>query len=132
MQEIVIEYICVYVDDLLVIMKDPAEFFKTLTEKYRFKLKGVGSPEYHLGGNFGRDPDGTLFWGAKTYIQKMMDGFTRMFGGQLPKKASCPIEKDDSPELDTSPLLDQQDTKRYMSLIGALQWCVTFGRFDML
>ena len=60
-----------------------------------------------------------------------MDGFTRMFGGQLQKKASCPIEKDDSPELDTSPLLDQQDTKRHMSLIGALQWCVTLGRFDI-
>ena len=59
------EYICVYVDDLLAIMKQPEEFFKILTEKYKYKLKGVEPPKYHLGGNYFRDPDGTLGWGAQ-------------------------------------------------------------------
>ena len=63
------EYICVYVDDLMVIMKDPSSFFTTLEQQYHYKLKGVGDPSYHLGGNFFRDPDGTLAWGAKDYIQ---------------------------------------------------------------
>ena len=45
------EYVCVYVDDLLVVMKEPSTFFKNLSKKHGYKLKGVGDPEYHLGGN---------------------------------------------------------------------------------
>ena len=36
------EYICVYVDDLLVVMKDPSDFFVRLKDKHGYKLKGVG------------------------------------------------------------------------------------------
>ena len=63
----VYEYVCVYVDDLMAIMKNHQEFFDTLTEKYKYKLKGVGDPSYHLGGDFFCDPDETLAWGAKSY-----------------------------------------------------------------
>jgi hypothetical protein len=40
------------------------------------------------------------------------------------------IEKD-HPEIDTSDLLDDLGLKHYQSLIGALQWLVTLGRFDI-
>ena len=86
-------------------------------------------PTYHLGGDFGRDPNGTLFWGAKSYIDKMLSNYERMFGS-LPKKCSCPIQKDDNLELDTSPELDEDGKRQYQSVIGALQWCITLGRFD--
>jgi len=124
------EYICVYVDDLMAIMKDPQKFFDTLKEKYNYILKGVGPPEYHLGGNFGRDPDGTLFWGAQSYVEKMLNNYERLFGSQ-PKKYSAPLDKDDSPELDQTDLLNEGQRTVYQSLIGALQWCVTLGRFDI-
>ena len=123
------EYVCVYVDDLMAILKEPAKFFELLTSKYKFKLKGVGEPSYHLGGNFGRDPDGTLYWGAKTYIEKMMANYERWFGS-LPRKQSSPLKEGDSPELDTTELLDNVGVKRYQSMVGALQWCITLGRFD--
>ena len=41
------------------------------------------------------------------------------------------MHHDDSPELDTSPFLGPKEIRIYMSLIGALQWCVTLGRFDI-
>ena len=125
------EYICVYVDDLMVIMKDPQAFFDTLQTKYGYILKGVGPPEYHLGGNFGRDPDGTLYWGAERYVEKILGQFERLFGS-LPKKSSTPMDKDESPELDQSDLLAPDKISLYQSLIGALQWCVTLGRFDIV
>jgi hypothetical protein len=124
------EFVCVYVDDLMAIMKNPQEFFDSLSSKYNYILKGVGHPEYHLGGNFGRDPDGSLYWGAKSYVEKMLSNFERMFGTQ-PKKYSSPLDKDDSPELDMSDELNEEQTRVYQSLIGALQWCVTLGRFDI-
>jgi len=42
------KYICVYVDDLLAMMKKPQEFMDRLTKVYNYKLKGVGPPSYHL------------------------------------------------------------------------------------
>ena len=51
------EYIAVYVDDLLIYMKDSASFCKTLKDKFKFKLKGDGPISYHLGMNYIRDKD---------------------------------------------------------------------------
>ena len=60
----------------------------------------------------------------------MLDNYELMFGS-LPRKYSLPMEKGNSPELDTSDKIDQHGIKKYQSLIGALQWCITLGRFDI-
>ena len=57
----VYEYIAVYVDDLAIVAKDPQGICDILTNKYSYKLKGVGPITHHLGCDFGRDPDGTLY-----------------------------------------------------------------------
>jgi hypothetical protein len=64
------------------------------------------------------------------YIEKMIDNYSRIFG-QKPKQAASPLTKGDHPELDTSDLLEIEDTKIYQSLIGALQWVIQIGRFDV-
>jgi hypothetical protein len=125
------EYVCVYVDDLMVMAKDPDEFFRILTECYRYKLKGVGDPAYHLGGDFFRDDDGTLAWGAKSYVEKMLRNYEVMFGSK-PKIYAAPVESGDHPELDVTELLGDDGISQYMSCIGALQWAVTLGRFELL
>ena len=125
------EYVCVYVDDLMVLAKDPEAFFNTLKHKFGYKLKGVGPPEYHLGGNFGHDKDGVLYWGSKRYVEKLMDAYNRMFG-DLPMKKGTPSKNDDHPELDETPILSEDGIKQYQSMIGGLQWAVTLGRFDIL
>ena len=124
------KYKCVYKDALMAILKHPPAFFDLLTSKYNYILKGVRPPTYHLVGDFGQDPDGTLFWGSKRYIDKMLTNYEHMFGS-LQKKCSFPLQKDDSHELDTSPELDKDGKKKYQSVIGALQWCITLGRFDI-
>ena len=91
----------------------------------------VGPIDYHLGGNFGQDPDGTLYWGSRTYIKKMLDNYEREFGSQPSKKPSAPLPTGDHPELDDTSLLDDAGIKIYQSMIGALQWCITLGRFDI-
>jgi len=40
-------------------------------------------------------------------------------------------EKGDHPELDESKLLDTEGTVTYQSLIGALQWLISIGCFDV-
>ena len=80
------EYVCVYVDDLLFTGKEPSIFFDNLIKKHNYKLKGVGPPEYHLGGNFERDKDDTLIYSAKTYVTSLLANFERIIGS-LP--ATC-------------------------------------------
>ena len=62
------EYVCVYyADDLAVMTKDPSSFFAELRDR-KYKLKGVGKISYHLGGDFYRDPNGTLAWDPRLTV----------------------------------------------------------------
>ena len=67
----------------------------------------------------------------RKYIEKICDSFKRIFGHPPKTNVSSIIEKNDHPELDTSELLDLEEIQRYQSLIGALQWVVSIGRFDV-
>ena len=124
------EYIAVYVDDLAIAAKDPKKICDTLITKYKYKLKGVGPLSYHLGCDFFRDNDNVLCFGPKRYTKKMLQAYETIHN-EKPKKYSSPIEKNDHPELDESELLSIDGQKQYQSMIGALQWVVSLGRFDI-
>jgi hypothetical protein len=49
----------------------------------------------------------------------------------LPRDTALPLEKGNHPELDSLDLLDLEGIKIYQSLIGALQWVIQIGRFDV-
>ena len=124
------EYMAVYVDDLVCAAKEPKLIMDTLMQKYMYKLKGVGPVEYHLGCDFGRDPDGTLWFGPRRYIKKMVESYEKLFG-EKPRLYNSPLEKNDHPELDDSELLSPEDVTKFQSMIGASQWLVSLGRFDI-
>jgi hypothetical protein len=117
-------------DDLMSIGSNPQAFYVALINGHGWQLKGVGQPSYHLGGDFLRDPDGTLAWGAHSYVKKMLHNYEIMFDGK-PKEYTTPMAEKYHPELDTSDLLDSTGIKQYESLIEALQWLITVGRFDI-
>ena len=52
--------------------------------------------------------------------------------GEKPKELySSPLEKGDHPELNTSDLLDADGIQKYQSMIGAMQWAISIGHFDI-
>jgi hypothetical protein len=124
------EYIAVYVDDLLIAARKPEEIISKLQVDHKFKLKGVGPLTYHLGCDYFRDDDGTLCYGPRKYINKLMGQHENMFGCK-PKEYTSPLEKGDHPEIDTTEELDEAGIKRYQTMIGCLQWAVSLGRFDI-
>ena len=124
------EYIAVYVDDLAIAAKDPQAFCNELKKKYNLKLKGVGPLEYHLGCTYKKDPDGTLAADPRRYVNKILESYKRMFK-EKPRKSRPPLEGGDHPELDTSELCDEHQTKQFQTLIGQLQWLISLGRFDI-
>ena len=124
------EYIAVYVDDLLIASKNPQDIIDDFTGTHDFKLKGTGPVSFHLGCDFFRDEDGNLCYAPRKYIEQMLENYRRIYG-RLPRPAHSPLVKGDHPEIDTSPLLDLEGIKIYQSLIGALQWVIQIGRFDI-
>ena len=124
------EYIAVYVDDLAIAAKDPQAFCNELKKKYNLKLEGVGPLEYHLGCTYKKDPDGTLAADPRRYVNTILESYERMFK-EKPRKSRPPLEGGDHPELDTSELCDEHQTKQFQTLIGQLQWLISLGRFDI-
>jgi hypothetical protein len=125
------EYIAVYVDDLALVMKNPKGFVALLEHKYKFKFKGTGHIKYHLGMDFEVEQDGTLKYTPKSYIEKMVETHTRMYGEKPSTRIRSPLEPGDHPELDTSKFLDEEGIQQCQSLIGSLQWLITIGRLDV-
>ena len=125
------EYIGTYVNDLAITSKDPQAVVDKLVKDYKFKLMGTGSISYHLGCDFMHDEDKVLCIQPRKYIEQMVETYIRMFGEKLKELYSSPLDKGDHPELDTSDLLDADGIQKYQSMIGAMQWAISIGRFDI-
>ncbi len=124
------ECIGVCVDDLQIASKNPEAIVEALEKTHKFALRGSGPLTFHLGCDFGRDEDGALHQSPTKCIERMSQNFARLFG-QQPKAHKSPLEKNDHPELDDSPLLDAEGVKQHQSLIGSSQWAVSLARFDI-
>jgi len=120
----------VCVDDLMFASKDPETIVKTLVEKCQFKLKGTGPSEFYLGCDFFRDEGGVLCYAPKKHIEKILENHHRICGA-WPKPATLPLTAGDHPKLDASKSLDKDNQKTHQPLIGASQWAIWIGRFDI-
>ena len=97
-------------DDILICTKDSMSLMKELGGIYT--LKGVGYPEYYLGGNveelgpeWNKQGIKTAL-SAKTYITNVVKKNAEMCGIQSFKLQKSPMADEYHPEEDTSPLLD--------------------------
>ena len=116
------EYLCVYVDDLIIISKTPMEIIEDLKNKCGYTLKGVGVPEYYLGGDIRRekkkDDSAQTIVTAKTYIRNVCDMIEKLFEIQLQNVASL-LVGGYHPEPDTSPFLPPELITKYRMLVGS-------------
>ena len=114
----------------MIVSRNPSVIVAQLEGPCTFKLKGTGPMSFHLGCDFFRDEDGALCCAPREHIEKMIDNYVRIFG-KKPKEATSPLTKGDHPEIDTTELLEFEDTKLHQSLIGGLQWVAQIGRLDV-
>ena len=61
----------------------------------------------------------------------MLETYERLFEEKLRQTYMSPLEKNDHPEMDTSELLPLTQTKIFQSMIGACQWVIQLGQFDI-
>jgi hypothetical protein len=97
------EYIATYVDDILSFSKDPMAVIKSLETSY--VLKGVGEPEYYLGGDIAITPEAQVALTAKTYIIRAVEKYEKIFEQKAFRTYQTPMEEQYHPELDESEFL---------------------------
>ena len=113
-------------------MEDPQSFIDTLRTKCNFQLKGSGELNFHLGANFNRDADGTLCMSpTKCVTERLLSSYVKMLGGKPPTTVMSPLDHGDHPELDDSELPDEDGIQQCQLVVGALQWTLSLGGFDM-
>ena len=100
-------------------------------------MKGVGIPEYYLGGDVEQLDEHwnkeyiSLAFSGQMYIKNVISQFETMFS-QLFKIVKTPMIKDYHPVMDDPPLCSPLDAARFRSIIGSANWLIALERFDSL
>jgi len=107
--------------------------------KEHFLLKIVSDPaekpERYLGAMIGKYQfaDGSQAWymSADDYLSKAIPTVEEACAEKLRKRCTSPLPPDYHPELDTTPLLNDDGVSLFASYIGILQWAAELGRVDL-
>ena len=122
------EYIATYVDDIIIVAKNPMEYLETI--KHKFPIRNIEEmPEYYLGNNLEMRRNNTIKVSSRKYITEIISRY-EMKNGPL-RKENVPSTPNDHPELDETPLLNDDGKRHYQSNIGICQWISTAGRLDI-
>ena len=131
------EYIACYVDDIMIFSRDTNKIIKDIEKTY--SLKGVGYPEYYLGGNtevLGEEwtKDAlTIALSSETYVKNVIPKFVTLLKKDNLKSYGTSMSSTYHPEIDESNLIKDNDKiSLYRSTIGSLNWLIVLGRFDIL
>ncbi|HEY9297802.1 MAG TPA: reverse transcriptase domain-containing protein, partial [Phormidium sp.] len=129
------EYIARYVDDVIVFSKDPMAVMNELKKTYI--MKGVGKPQYYLGGDvidlgpeWEKEGIKSAF-SAETYIINTLPKLAKLCGFKEFRFWNTPFGEDYHAELDETPLVPSEKISLYQSLLGSANWVITLGRFDI-
>ena len=77
------EYICVWVDDMLIISKDTKAIIDVLEKEYT--LKGAGESKYYLGADMTQieKPENIFVMGSGTYIKQCLSKYEQILEQSL-------------------------------------------------
>jgi hypothetical protein len=61
----------------------------------------------------------------------MVDNYKQLFGKSPLHHSQSPLKSNYHPEIDPSEFLGDDNIQKYQSLIGAMQWAISIGHFDI-
>ena len=133
------EYVLLYVDDVLVISENPEAVLRNeIGKHWQLKEDSIGKPSLYLGGKC-REVEldnGVKCWAfsSSQYVQSAVENVKAWLAKKnrnLPNKAEAPFKSGYRPEIDVSRELGPDEASYYQSLIGILRWIVELGRVDI-
>ena len=121
------EYIATYVDDLILVMKDPKPYIEHI--KNKFPIRNIEfKPEYYLGTNITIN-EKNIKISMEKYIKETIRKYENSHGPI--RKENIPASHNDHPELDDSPFLDETGITHFQSVMVICHWISTAARMDV-
>ena len=102
-------YICSYVDNFMIVSKNPATIMEEIKQVYT--VISVGPPEYYFGNNYKKDQKECWSIGYKKYIFKAIKKFKQNHG--ILKKFNNLSKTGDYPNNNTSEPLDNRQHQQF-------------------
>jgi hypothetical protein len=133
------EYVLVYTDDILCISMKPMDVLTHLDQHFLLKPNSIGPPTQYLGASVkkwtvGEDSVECWAMGSEQYVKEAIRNVKNWLGERgkaLKSKAPSVLPSNYRPELDVTPLLDDDDANYFQQQIGVLRWAVELGRIDI-
>jgi len=135
-------YICLYVDDILIISHRPKYYMDQIGEEFLIsKPDSIGPPDRYLGSDIRKKilPDGNTLWitGANSYLKeaiRVINAEKVKYGFKTQGRGVQPFSNIQyRPELDVTPQCDDKMINFYQHTIGMLRWLIELGtRLDIL
>ena len=130
------QYVLLYTDDILAVMKNPLDFIRNeLGKRFIVKPNSIEPPTQYLGNKLSHVTleNGRNAWSfsLSQYVQDAVKNGIDMLaqeGRTLPKREKSPWTSNYIPKTDTSPELPAPRATYYQSLIGVLRWITELGR----
>ncbi|GMI32613.1 hypothetical protein TrCOL_g880 [Triparma columacea] len=116
-----------YVDDFLLTSAQPELVYEEI--KNVFEIKFCDEPVLYLGADV-NDDHGFMTMSAKTYIVETIKNLEQTLKVPI-KKTRRPMNPLAHPELDVTPLLDEENKRLFQHIAGVLNWLVTLCRIDI-
>jgi hypothetical protein len=137
------EYLLVYVDDVLVVSHAPEDIMKSIGEQFKIKNGEYGPPTTYLGAGISQVQldDGSMCWSMESQkyvkaavvtIRSLLLEDGRELKGGRGNRHHGPLPPSYRPELDETPMCDEEMASRFRQIIGLFRWAIKLGQFDIL
>ena len=129
-------YICIYVDDVMIVSEDPNKYMDQIKNRFLVKPESIEVPKRYLGMDCKQTEDGVWLLGSYHYLQEFLKVSAKLFediGIKIPTRGVHPFSNIKyRPELDTSDFCNDSQTRVYQQVLGMLRWLIELGRIDVL
>ena len=129
-------YICIYVDDVLIVSHHPQKYMDQIKTRFLVKPESIESPKRYLGMDCKQSADGVWLLGSSHYLQEFLKIASKLFesiGMKLSGRGHHPFSNlKYRPELDTSVFCNEEQTRVFQQILGMLRWLIELGRIDVL
>ena len=136
----VYDYICIYVDDILIASNNSKLYMETLGTFVELKSGSVKVPDSYLGTDvklYKSPDDGRQFWAlsSNSYLKealRIVKDVMERSGVRVRGKGVHPYSSlSYRPELDVTPFCNPDQHLLYQMLVGMLRWLIELGRVDI-
>ena len=134
------DLVLVYVDDILILVKNPKLTMDDLGKQYELKPESVKEPDIYFGADMEKVqlPNGRveLAMSSRTYVKNSVKVVESLIAEDDPEAklnttARNPCPTGYKPKLNVTPELNDELGLQFLQLIGILRWAIKLGRIDI-